>query len=257
MRDPDGRDLGLCDPGLHDPGRRGKVLLACAGLLAVGMVAGGYLLGDGLKRAKAADRSVTVRGLAERNVTADLATWSISYAATGFDLPAVRAEIDANTRELKSYFTSLGFRPETLATTGAGVNQYINNGVNMITITQRMLLRTTDIARAQRAVAQQFDLVRRGVTLQEGSGMRYSFTRLNDIKPAMVAAATRDARRSRTVRPGQRRQRGRDQEHHPGLFLDRSARWRSRRGGGHSLQEGTRGHHRRLLPELGRLSGRR
>jgi hypothetical protein len=48
---------------------------------------------DGLKRAKAADRSVTVRGLAERNVTADLATWSISYAATGFDLPAVRAEI--------------------------------------------------------------------------------------------------------------------------------------------------------------------
>jgi len=74
------------------------------------------------------------------------------------------------------------------------VNQYLNNGINNITITQRMLLRTTDIARAQRAVAQQFDLVRRGVTLQEGSGMRYSFTRLNDLKPPMVAAATRDAR---------------------------------------------------------------
>lgn len=127
-------------------------------------------------------------------VTADLATWSISYAATGFDLPAVRSEIDDNTRELKAYFTSLGFKPEALTPTGAGVNQYINNGVNSITITQRMLLRTTDIARAQRAVAQQFDLVRRGVTLQEGQGMRYSFTRLNDIKPQMVAAATRDAR---------------------------------------------------------------
>ncbi|WP_340267072.1 SIMPL domain-containing protein [Sphingobium mellinum] len=173
---------------------RDKVLLGCAGLLALGIVSGGYLLGDGLKRAKAADRSVTVRGLAERNVTADLATWSISYAATGFDLPAVRSEIDDNTRELKAYFTSLGFKPEALTPTGAGVNQYINNGVNSITITQRMLLRTTDIARAQRAVAQQFDLVRRGVTLQEGQGMRYSFTRLNDIKPQMVAAATRDAR---------------------------------------------------------------
>ena len=173
---------------------RDKVLLACAGLLTLGLVSGGYLLGDGLKRAKAADRSVTVRGLAERNVTADLATWSISYAATGFDLPAVRAEIDNNTRELKAYFTGLGFKPEALTPPGAGVNQYINNGVNTITITQRMLLRTTDIAKAQKAVAQQFDLVRRGVTLQEGSGMRYSFTKLNDIKPPMVAAATRDAR---------------------------------------------------------------
>ncbi|WP_367349706.1 SIMPL domain-containing protein [Sphingobium yanoikuyae] len=173
---------------------RDKVLLGSAAVLAIGVIAGGYLLGDGLKRARAADRSVTVRGLAEKDVTADLATWSISYSATGTDLPMVRAEIDANTQELKAYFASLGFKPDALTPVGAGVNQYLNNGINNITITQRMLLRTTDIARAQRAVAQQFDLVRRGVTLQEGSGMRYSFTRLNDLKPPMVAAATRDAR---------------------------------------------------------------
>lgn len=173
---------------------RDKVLLGGAALLAFGTIAGGYLLGDGLKRAKAADRSVTVRGLAEKDVTADLATWSISYSATGFDLPTVRAEIDNNTKELQGYFNSLGFKPGELTPTGAGVNQYLNNGVNNITITQRMLLRTTDIARAQKAVAQQFDLVRRGVTLQEGSGMKYSFTKLNDVKPDMVAAATRDAR---------------------------------------------------------------
>ena len=173
---------------------RDKALLGGAALLALGILSGGYLLGDGLRRAKAADRSVTVRGLAEKDVTADLATWSISYSATGFDLPTVRAEIDGNTKELQAYFTSLGFKASDLTPTGAGVNQYLNNGVNNITITQRMLLRTTDIARAQRAVAQQFDLVRRGVTLQEGSGMKYSFTKLNDVKPDMVAAATRDAR---------------------------------------------------------------
>lgn len=173
---------------------RDKVLVGSAALLAVGVVAGGYLLGDGLKRARAADRSVTVRGLAEKDVTADLATWSISYSATGTDLPTVRSEIDANTHQLKAYFATLGFKPDALTPVGAGVNQYLNNGINTITITQRMLLRTTDIARAQRAVAQQFDLVRRGVTLQEGSGMRYSFTKLNDLKPPMVAAATRDAR---------------------------------------------------------------
>ncbi|MCW2349598.1 hypothetical protein M2335_001035 [Sphingobium sp. B12D2B] len=173
-----------------------RVALAGAVVLAGGMITGGYLLGDGLRRAHTADRSVTVRGLAERNVTADLATWTIAYAATGTDLASVRADIEGNTAELRGYFKSLGFPDNALTATGAGVNQFINNGVPNITITQRMQLRTTDIERAQKAVANQFDLVRRGVTLQEGSAMSYSFTKLNDIKPQMVAAATRDARSS-------------------------------------------------------------
>ena len=172
------------------------MLLASAGLLGVGMIAGGYLLGDGLTRAHEADRSVTVRGLAERNVTADLATWNIAYSATGFDLPTVRAEIDGNTKVLQDFFRELGFRADELKPTGASVNQFYNNGVNTITINQRMQLRTNDIARAQRAVARQFDLVRRGVTLQEGSAMVYSFTKLNEVKPSMVAEATKDARKS-------------------------------------------------------------
>lgn len=171
-----------------------KVAFAGAVVLAGGLVIGGYLLGDGLRRARAADRSVTVRGLAEQDVTANLATWTIAYAATGTDLPTVRAEIERSTDALKDYFRALGFPDDALTATGAGVNQFINNGVPNITITQRMQLRTNDIERARKAVADQFDLVRRGVTLQEGSAMTYSFTRLNAIKPAMVAAATRDAR---------------------------------------------------------------
>ncbi|WP_425470259.1 SIMPL domain-containing protein [Sphingobium fluviale] len=175
---------------------RNTVLVVSAALLAVGMVAGGYLLGDGLTRAHEAERAVTVKGLAEKDVTADLATWTIAYTATGFDLPTVRAEIDESSKALNDYFRSLGFQAEELRPVGAGVNQYINNGVNTITITQRMQLRTTDIAKAQRAVAGQFDLVRRGVTMQEGSNMVYSFTKLNDLKPDMVAQATRDARKA-------------------------------------------------------------
>lgn len=175
---------------------RNTVLVVSAALLAVGMVAGGYLLGDGLTRAHEAERAVTVKGLAEKDVTADLATWTIAYTATGFDLPTVRAEIDESSKALNDYFRSLGFKADELRPVGAGVNQYINNGVNTITITQRMQLRTTDIAKAQRAVAGQFDLVRRGVTMQEGSNMVYSFTKLNDLKPDMVAQATRDARKA-------------------------------------------------------------
>ena len=66
--------------------------LASTGVLTLGMIVGGYLLGNGLVRAREADRSVTVRGLAERDVTADLATWSLSYSAKAGYLATAQAD---------------------------------------------------------------------------------------------------------------------------------------------------------------------
>jgi|TARA_R110000772_G_scaffold18400_4_gene51353 uncharacterized protein len=175
---------------------RNKVWLASAGLLTVGLIIGGYLLGNGLLRAKMADRSVTVRGLAEREVTADLATWTIAYSAQSTDLQSAQTDIDRDTDAITAFFKELGFQADALKPTGANVNQYSSNGVPQYTIRQRLSLRTNDIDKAQAAVARQFDLVRRGVVLEDGSGMSYTFTKLDEIKPEMVAAATKDARKS-------------------------------------------------------------
>ena len=175
---------------------KNKVWLASAGLLTIGLIIGGYLLGDGLLRAKMADRSVTVRGLAEREVTADLATWTIAYSAQSSDLQSAQIDIDRDTDAITAFFKELGFKADALKPTGANVNQYSSNGVPQYTIRQRLSLRTNDIDKAQAAVARQFDLVRRGVVLEDGSGMSYTFTKLDEIKPAMVAEATKDARKS-------------------------------------------------------------
>jgi hypothetical protein len=165
-----------------------------AAILATGMIAGGYLLGDGLLRAKDAERAVTVRGLAEREVTADLATWTISYSAASTNLAEAQDKVRRDTQGIESFFKELGFPADALQPTGANVTSFTNEGITTFTVRQRLALRTTDIARAQKAVARQFDLVARGVFLEEGSGMAYTFTKLNDIKPEMVAEATKDAR---------------------------------------------------------------
>ncbi|MEJ2409955.1 MAG: SIMPL domain-containing protein [Novosphingobium sp.] len=170
------------------------ILLASSGILAVGMIIGGFALGDGLKRAHRADRSVTVRGLAERDVTADLAIWTITYSATAGDLSTAQASVDHDTKQIRVFFSELGFPAGSLQPTGVNVSQYKDNGATNFTVRRRMTLRTHDIKRAEDAVRRQFDLVRRGVILEEGSGMSSTFTKLNDIKPAMVAAATKDAR---------------------------------------------------------------
>ena len=174
-----------------------NVTLIAAIILALGVVVGGYLLGDGLRRARMADRAVTVRGLAERNVTADLATWTISFSAQGTELGAVQAEVDRDARTVAEFFRAAGFPDEAVSDAGGSVNQYFdsNRGENNVTINRRVQLRTNDVMRARAAHARQFEMIRRGVAVQEGSGMQYVFTRLNQIKPEMIAAATQDARR--------------------------------------------------------------
>jgi hypothetical protein len=177
-----------------------QIALAASVPLALGLMVGGYMLGDGLTRAKAYERAVTVRGLAERDVTADLATWTLSYSATSPDFAAAQASVDSDTTAIRAFFKELGFPDDALQPTGVNVSRsdpaYGQNRVPTYTVRQRVALRTHDIARAQQAVRRQFDLVRRGVMLEEGSGIAYAFTKLNDIKPHMVAEATRDARAS-------------------------------------------------------------
>ena len=143
-----------------------------------------------------ADRSVTVRGLAERNVNADLATWNITFTAQGTELGPVQAEIDRDARAIADFFRVAGFPADAVTDAGGSVNQYYdsNRGENAVTINRRVQLRTTDVMRARRTYARQFELIRNGVAIQEGSAMQYVFTRLNAIKPEMIAAATRDAR---------------------------------------------------------------
>lgn len=173
-----------------------KAWLAGSALLTVGLIGGGYLMGDGLVRMKQADRAVTVRGLAEREVTADLATWTIAYSAAGGDLQSAQAKADADTKSIRTFFTSLGFDADAIQPTGANVSSYTNDGVTTFTVKQRMSLRTTDIKKAEAAVKKQFDIVKSGVQIEEGSGMAYTYTKLNAIKPVMVAEATKDARKS-------------------------------------------------------------
>src|SRR5690242_17301759 len=88
------------------------VLLGAVAIFAVGLTTSGYALGDGLRRSKMAEhRTVTVRGVSERNVTADLATWSIKFSHQGDDLGSVQQSADQQARAVRAFFAREGFAP--------------------------------------------------------------------------------------------------------------------------------------------------
>src|SRR4051795_10058563 len=104
-----------------------NILLIAAIILAIGIIVGGYVMGDGLRRARMADRAVTMRGLAERNVTADLATWNISFGVQGTDLSAVQADIERDTATVREFFRRAGFPADVITDGGGSINSNYDN----------------------------------------------------------------------------------------------------------------------------------
>lgn len=174
-----------------------KSTVLAGALVGLGLAVAGVAAASGLARVKAGPPLVTVRGLAERNVTADLATWVIATQANGSDLAAVQRKSDADADAVRGFLHAHGFADAEIQNRGSSVQQYFDGtrGQLNVTIRQRFLARTTDIPRMQKAFAEQADMIRKGVAFDsDGGGVTYSFTRLNAVKPEMIAEATRSAR---------------------------------------------------------------
>ena len=181
-------------------GNRGA-LIAAVGIFSAALITSGYLLGDGLRRAKSAERSISVRGVSERDVTANLATWTISFSQEGPELDSVNGRVEQQSAAVRRFFATSGFKASEVSDSGVSFNRsHVTNDDGQrvetrVRVTRSIQLRTGDVLKAQKAHERLPALLRDGVEL-DGSNLNYSFTRLNQLKPEMIAEATKRARAS-------------------------------------------------------------
>ena len=175
--------------------------LAAALLVAIGLAAAGAFIGKGVENARIGDRAVTVRGLSERDVKADLAVLPLRFASGGDVLGDVQADIDADTAVVRGFLERQGYRPAEidlgrLEVTDRFAREYQSGeaGTRYV-MAQTVIARTPDVDRVQRTTRQLNELVRQGVVLQDYRGPSYIFTKLNDVRPQMIAEATAAARK--------------------------------------------------------------
>ena len=83
----------------------------CIGMIAMGIIAVASAI-----RFKEYERVVTVKGLAEREVPADIAVWPIRFAVANNDLADLYATVQANTTQIVSYLQASGFTAEEITT---------------------------------------------------------------------------------------------------------------------------------------------
>lgn len=174
-------------------------------ILALGIALGGLLAGNGLARARAADRFVTVKGISEREVSADAAIWPLQISAASNDLAQAHTSVQTSLRRVKEFLArqgldTAGLQLQNFSVNDAFANQYGGDRVtSRYVIRQTVVLRSNDPARVAVASQRVAELVTAGVVLSSGGdygsgGPTYVFTKLSDLKPQMIGEATARAR---------------------------------------------------------------
>lgn len=172
-------------------------------IIALGLVTSGYFIGNMHRYGKEYSRSVQVKGLSEREVMADIAVWPINITLTGNNLAELRERIEDQKGEVYRFFVDQGFTEEELSSGPTNINDsradFYNNQYREFRYIAKseFTVRTTDISKLQQALSESLQLMSRGILIGSKNTWRpieYSFTGLNELKPAMVEEATMNAR---------------------------------------------------------------
>jgi hypothetical protein len=170
-------------------------------VIGTGLGVGGWFIGSGFYGAHYGGRYVSVKGLAERDVKADLAVWSLRFVASGNELATVQETIKKETAVVNDFLRQQGIGAKAVTLQGLDVTDrdaelYSGKGkADRYIIAKTLLVRSGAVGKIAAASQHVGTLVDRGVILASNSGgPSFLFTRLNKIKPAMIATATRAAR---------------------------------------------------------------
>lgn len=171
-------------------------------ILALGIAVAGWFVGEGFRIGRRSDRLVSVKGISEREVKADLMLWPLRFVATGEELSAVQTKSRADADAVRRFLTGAGVPADAIEVQGIEVTDVLANAYrsgpteSRFIVAQTLMVRSTDVDRIASVSQRLGELVDAGVVLSSegGGGPYYLFTKLNDIKPAMIAEATKRAR---------------------------------------------------------------
>lgn len=173
------------------------------GLLLVGLALLGYLVAQSIVNIKLMDRSVEVKGLSEREVAADIAIWPITFNVADNDLANLYQTVQQKNGSVVKFLEKNGFKPEEITISTPSVvdrqaREYGNDGANAryrYTASSTVTVYSNQVDAVRQSMIKLVDLGKQGIAIAGDTySTQFIYSRLNDIKPAMIEEATRNAR---------------------------------------------------------------
>ena len=189
---------------MEEPKKARKISVDNEGLgccLMIGLVVGALLLGNAIRASRADDRVVSVKGLCEREVKADKVICPFAYKEGGDNLQQLYRTIEEKNGVIIEFLKDAGISEEEITIAAPKVvdtrtewsgsqNRYAYIVTSVVTVC------TDKVDEIIALQSRQGQLLQRGIATAASWEYQtvYSFTKLNEIKPAMIETATKNAR---------------------------------------------------------------
>ena len=173
-------------------------------LLCVGLATMGLLLSEGIIKFRDMERVVSVKGLSERDMPADVAIWPIRFSEVSNDLSELYGSLESKNDKVNNFLRQQGFKVDEISVSVPAIQDRQAQGFSEEQVrngryagTSTLTVYSNDIEMVRKAMSNLAQLGQNGIAI---SGQDYDvktqflFTKLNDIKPAMIEEATRNAR---------------------------------------------------------------
>lgn len=172
-------------------------------IIAAGIVLFGFIVKSAVDNFIEKERVVSVKGLAETDVPADLVVWPLVYKEAGNDPAEMYETITRKNTVIVNFLKANGLTDAEISVSPPSVydqqadryngdrSTYRYKATSVITVTSKQV----DVVRAM--MQQQAELMKQGIAIVGDDyqyRVAYEFTALNDIKPTMIEEATKNAR---------------------------------------------------------------
>jgi len=172
--------------------------------ICLGITSAGLCMSIAFYNTRATEHFVTVKGLAERNVIADLAIWPLTFKETGNDLTALNRIVDSKRQTIRQFLLDAGFEDSEISLSAPTIRDsqaepiYGDQTVPKYPYVaqQTVSIGTNKVPLVKQTMEKSGELVGKGIVLVAGRGTEFLFTSLNKIKPDMIVEATKNARKA-------------------------------------------------------------
>lgn len=173
-------------------------LFVCAGLIVLGI-----FIRYGLTHLNDSHRTVTVRGLCEKEVKANKVTWPIVSKEVGNYLPSIFANVENTNQMVVKFLKENGIEDSEISINPPAVidlqaDRYSSNqSYYRYNVTNVIVVTSSKVDKVNELIKKQAELLKQGIAIVAGDYQYqtiYEYTDLNSIKPEMIEEATMNAR---------------------------------------------------------------
>lgn len=170
--------------------------------IMIGLVVLGLMIPRAVDTFKSYDRTVSVKGLCEKEIPADKAIWPLVFKVVGNELAPVYKEIESKTATVKSFLRAGGIEDAEITVGLPKISDKYaqeyggNDRPYRYVATCTVTVCSSKVDDVLALMADQSNLISKGIVLSNewDSTPEFRFEGLNAVKPEMIEEATKNAR---------------------------------------------------------------